>query len=235
MFAFKKLVTVAVLTAIALPAVADISFNAGVVSDYRYRSISQTRLKPALQGGADWSHSSGSYAGAWASTIQWVQDSGGDSKVEIDLYGGFKGQLADGLAYDLGVLRYEYPRNQLAVNADTTELYAALSFGPATLKYSHSTTNLFGFADSRGSGYLDLSASFDLGGGWTVVPHIGRQTVKRNDAFTYTDVSMALSKDLGQGFSASLTVHDTNTKAYIGAQAKDLGKTGVVLGLKAVF
>ncbi|WP_369294187.1 TorF family putative porin, partial [Klebsiella pneumoniae] len=46
------------LTAVALPAFADepapadpLSFNIGVFSEYRYRGISQSRLKPALQGG----------------------------------------------------------------------------------------------------------------------------------------------------------------------------------------
>ena len=32
---------------------ADLSFNIGGVSDYRYRGISQTRLDPALQAGMD--------------------------------------------------------------------------------------------------------------------------------------------------------------------------------------
>src|ERR1700757_1245618 len=42
----------------------EVSFNAAVASDYRYRGISQTRLKPALQGGADYTHNpTGFYAG----------------------------------------------------------------------------------------------------------------------------------------------------------------------------
>ena len=49
-----------------------LSFNAGVVTDYRYRGISQTRLKPAVQGGLDFAHKSGFYLGAWASTIKSV-------------------------------------------------------------------------------------------------------------------------------------------------------------------
>jgi uncharacterized protein (TIGR02001 family) len=79
-----------------------LSFNAGVVTDYRYRGISQTRLKPAVQGGLDFAHKSGFYLGAWASTIKWIEDSGGpDGKVELDLYGGYKGELAKGLTASL--------------------------------------------------------------------------------------------------------------------------------------
>ena len=40
-----------------------LTFNIGVVSDYRYRGISQTRLKPAVQGGADYAASNGLYVG----------------------------------------------------------------------------------------------------------------------------------------------------------------------------
>jgi uncharacterized protein (TIGR02001 family) len=88
----------------------DLAFNAGAVSDYRYRGISQTRLKPAVQGGVDYS-AGGLYVGAWASTIKWIKDAGGDADVEIDLYGGYKGELAKDVAFDVGVLTYQYPGN----------------------------------------------------------------------------------------------------------------------------
>ncbi|MBV8033617.1 TorF family putative porin, partial [Roseateles sp.] len=52
------------------PAPDPLSFNVGVVSEYRYRGISQTRLKPALQGGIDYADPSGFYIGSWASTIK---------------------------------------------------------------------------------------------------------------------------------------------------------------------
>ena len=69
------------------------SGNVGLTTDYRYRGISQTRLKPALQGGVDYGLPAGFYVGAWASTIKWIDDiPGGDSSVEIDLYGGREGR-----------------------------------------------------------------------------------------------------------------------------------------------
>jgi len=124
----------------------EVSFNAALATDYRYRGISQTRLKPALQGGADYvNNPSGLYAGAWASTIKWTKDAGGDGSVEIDLYAGKRGSLTSGISYDVGVLTYVYPSNGLAVSANTTEVYGQLSYGPAYLKYSHSTTNFVWF------------------------------------------------------------------------------------------
>ncbi|MBV8034499.1 MAG: hypothetical protein JOY88_05450, partial [Pelomonas sp.] len=73
----KTLLSLLVLAA-AVPAFAEegaapvdpLSFNVGVVSEYRYRGISQTRLKPALQGGIDYADPSGFYIGSWASTIK---------------------------------------------------------------------------------------------------------------------------------------------------------------------
>lgn len=233
------LATTALAAALLAPAAASaadttLAFNVGAVSDYRYRGISQTRLQPAVQGGVDFGVSNGLYVGAWASTIKWIDDAGGDANVEIDVYGGWKGEVAKGLTLDVGALTYQYPSNDLNPSANTTELYIGLSYGPATLKYSHSLTNLFGFADSKGSGYIDLSASFDVYDGWMLAPHIGHQTVKNLGAASYTDYSLTISKDFN-GLVPSLAVVDTDTDAYIGGNNKDLGKAGVVVGVKYNF
>ena len=220
---------------LALPAFADeLSFNVGAVSDYRYRGISQTRLKPALQGGIDYAAPSGFYVGSWASTIQWIKDAGGKSDVEIDVYGGYKAELTPGLILDFGLLQYVYPGNRLNPSANTLEAYGAATWGPVTAKYSHSTTNLFGFADSRNSGYLDLTASFDLGQGLSLAPHVGHQTVMRNAAASYTDYSLTLARDFS-GLVVSGGVVGTDAKGYAGPNGKDLGKTSLVLGLKKSF
>ncbi len=219
-----------------------LSFNAGVVSDYRYRGISQSRLKPAVQAGVDFAHKSGFYLGAWGSSIRWIKDYGAtDGNVELDLYGGYKGELVKDLTYDVGVLRYEYLNNTLgrvagSANANTTEVYAALTAGPFTAKYSHSLTNLFGNINSKGSQYLDLSATFDLGSGFTLTPHVGRQLVNNNASYHYTDYSVTVAKDLGKGVVASLMVVDTNAKVtpYTWGP-KYVGKSGAVVGVKYTF
>jgi len=223
----------------ALPAFADeapdpLSFNVGAVSEYRYRGISQTRLKPALQGGVDYAAPNGFYVGAWASTIKWIKDAGGDAQVEVDLYGGYKTEISPGLTLDVGLLQYYYPSHKLGVSPNTLEVYGALSFGPVTAKYSHSTTNLFGFADSKNSGYFDVTANFDLGDGLTLTPHVGHQTVKRNSAASYTDYSITLAKDFS-GLIVSGAVIGTDAKGYVAPNGKDLGKTMLVVGLKKTF
>jgi uncharacterized protein (TIGR02001 family) len=248
----KALLALAAALATAVPTMsyADVAFNVGLTSDYRYRGISQSRLKPALQGGIDYSNGP-VYLGAWASTIKWIEDAGtifatdlGGTKLEVDLYGGVKGELAKGLAYDLGVLAYVYPGNKLGNvapllrNANTTELYGALTYGPATLKYSHALTNTFGNPDSKNSFYVDLSAGFDVGGGLTFTPHIGYQKIKGDydSVATYTDYSLTLSKDFsGLVVSGALIGTDADKAWYVAPSGKFLGKTMLVLGVKYNF
>ena len=240
------------LTSLPTLSHADLAFNVGAFSDYRYRGISQTRLKPAVQAGLDFS-AGGLYLGAWASTIKWVKDAYGDAQVEVDLYGGYKGDIIkDSLTYDVGVLQYLYPsaktRAWSAVYKDpnTTEIYGALTYGPATLKVSYALTNLFGNydfganKDSKGSTYVDLSASFDVGGGIMLAPHVGYQKVLNIANASYTDYSLTLSKDFS-GLVPSIAVvgTDANKSFYVPGGAanssKFLGKTGVVVGIKYNF
>ena len=224
-------------------AATDLSFNAALTSDYRYRGISQTRLDPALQGGADFVHNaSGLYVGAWASTIKWTRDAGGNGDVEIDVYAGKRGEVAAGVGYDVGVLTYVYPSNGLArvpgfASADTTELYGQLSYGPAQIKYSHAVTNLFGFVDSENSGYLDLAANLDAGGDMVVNLHAGRQRVKNNGAASYTDWKIGVTRDFGI-VTGALAYIGTNAGkiAYASpANGKFLGKSALVVTISKTF
>ena len=218
------------------------SWNATVHSDYRYRGISQTRLQPALQGGADYVHASGWYVGAWGSTIKFAKDAGGDGEFEIDVYGGKRGELAPGMTYDLGVLRYFYPDNNLGrvpgfVSAHTTEVYGQLGYGPAYVKYSHATTNLFGFVDSENSGYLDIGANIDAGNGVTLQLHAGHQRVENNSAATYTDWKIGASRAFGPA-TITLAAIGTNAdkSAYASpANGKFTGKTALQLTVGATF
>jgi uncharacterized protein (TIGR02001 family) len=220
-----------------------LSFNTALASDYRYRGISQTRLQPALQGGADYSHNpSGWYAGTWLSTVRWTKDAGGAGDAEWDLYGGKRGQLAADVSYDAGVLGYVYPANGLKdvagfANANTVEVYGQLGYGPAYAKYSLSQTNLFGFVDSRHSGYLDLGANLDAGRGLTVNLHAGHQQVRHNDQASYTDWKFGVTKDFGVA-AVALAVIGTNADktAYASpANGKFLGKTALVASVARTF
>lgn len=212
-----------------------VTYNAALTTDYRYRGLSQSRLRPAIQGGADYSHNpSGLYAGVWASSIKWIDDLGGDANIEIDLYGGKKGTLVEGLSYDVGGLYYAYPSNGLTPNANTFELYGQLSYSIGYIKYSHSTTNLFGTANSKGSGYLDIGANFDLQPGLVLNLHAGRQRVANNGQYTYSDYKVGVTKDMGFA-SLSMALVKAQTSAYLAPNGKNLGKSGLVVSLSKTF
>ncbi|RQO36486.1 hypothetical protein DBR37_09275 [Herminiimonas sp. KBW02] len=222
----------------------EVSFNAAAVSDYRYRGISQTRLQPALQGGADYVHKpSGFYAGTWLSTIKWVKDGGGSSDVEIDIYGGKRGEISKEVAYDFGVLTYIYPSNGLRPNANTTEVYGQLSYGPAYIKYSHALTNLFGFADSKNSAYLDIGANVDISNGYILNLHAGHQKVAgdnagiSNDRLSYTDWKLGITKDFGILTGALAVIGtDADKSVYASpANGKFMGRNAVILSISKTF
>lgn len=216
-----------------------ISYNAAVTSDYRYRGISQTRLQPALQGGADYvNNKSGLYAGTWLSTIRWTKDAGGGGDIEWDLYAGKRGRLDQDISYDVGGLSYVYPANGLEdvagfSNANTTELYGQLGYGPAYVKYSHAVTNLFGFVDSRHSGYTDLGANLDAGNGLTVNLHLGRQSVRHASTASYTDWKIGATQDFGVlSLALALIGTNANETAYASpANGKFLGRKALQLTL----
>jgi uncharacterized protein (TIGR02001 family) len=202
----------------------ELSANIGLVSDYRYRGISQTEKKPALQGGFDYAHASGAYAGVWASNVSWIKDS--KSSLEIDVYGGFAGEAA-GVSYDLGLLQYTYPGGKVDGLADpnTLEAYIGTGWGPVSVKYSHSLTNLFGFEDSEGSWYLQAGLDYDVGP-VTLEAHAGRQKIKNH--FGYSDYKLGASTAFG-GFDFGLHYVKTTIKE------DSYAKGGVVFSVSRQF
>lgn len=220
----------------------ELMFMADVTSDYRYRGISQTRLQPALQGGIDYvNNPTGLYAGTWASTIKWIKDTGGDSNIEWDIYGGKRGEIAENFTYDIGALAYIYPSNKLGdvenyEDANTVEIYAQLGFGPAYVKYSSSVTNLFGMMDSKSSGYLDVGANLPVGSGFTINLHAGHQKVENNSMADYDDWKVGATKDFDFA-SVALAVIGTNADemVYFTPKGKFTGKTALVATITKMF
>ena len=195
--------------------------NAGIFSQYIFRGLTQTNTDPALQGGFDYSHASGLYAGTWLSNISWLTDTPAatgysSSSLEWDMYGGYKGTFgASDFGYDVGLLNYYYPGTHNTalfpgtVKADTLEAYAAVSWKWLSLKYSHSLNNkTFGVANSSGTYYLDLSAAYPLTEQLTLVAHYGKQKFEGNTgAFdnnanaSYEDYKLGLTYALPKDFS----------------------------------
>jgi len=222
---FKKTMIAGLVAAALAPAVSvaadsphTLTGNVGLYSQYIFRGLTQTNKEPALQGGFDYSHSSGFYAGTWMSNVSWLRDFGtytAGGSLEMDFYGGFKGTITGDLGYDVGILQYYYP-GDVAVGsfkADTLELYGALTWKWLSAKYSHSINKkTFGVNDSEGTYYFDLSANFPVTDKLTLSAHYGIQKFKgtsnacgantSNDlCASYDDWKVGASYALPQGFT----------------------------------
>ncbi len=200
--------------------------NIGLFSSYRFRGIDQTYGKPALQGGFDYAHSSGFYLGNWNSNVS----SGAgfpDGNLEMDFYGGYKAAFGD-FGLDVGGILYYYPGSEgrgLGTKADhgavtNKELYLAGSWKFLTLKYSYSIDDYFSLRgvdstgtstgkSTKGTGYLELNANYDLGDGWGINGHLGRLDMKRVHNGDYTDWKIGVTKDFN-GWVVGLSYVDTN-------------------------
>ena len=216
---FKKTVIAGALAAAVTPMTGlaadpppehNLTGNVGLYSQYIFRGLGQTDRDPALQGGFDYAHKSGAYAGTWASNVSFLKENfsapptaiagtynrGGS--LEWDFYGGYKMSMGD-FGFDLGTLYYYYPgKISPAVQAltpgldvpkaDTWEVYGAVSWKWISAKLSVSVMDkTFGVKDTRGTTYLDISANVPLGDfskemtGFTVNAHVGWQNYRGTD------------------------------------------------------
>lgn len=108
--------------------------NVALTTDYRFRGLSLSGGDPAIQGGITVTHSSGFYVGTWGSNLeQDPLDIYGN--MELDIFGGWSGQIASGVTADVGLLYYVYPAGSFG-DGNVFEPYASLSttIGPATAK-----------------------------------------------------------------------------------------------------
>jgi uncharacterized protein (TIGR02001 family) len=202
----QKSFWVSLLAVVPVLASAQLSSNLSLTSNYKFRGQDQDAsksadFKPALQGGFDYAFSNGFYVGNWNSSVNWLSG----NSLEMDVYGGYKGELSSGLGYDVGVLAYAYPGASLA---NTTEVYGGLSYGPFSVKYSQTVSSQY-FGGSKAS-YFNIGYATELTQGLTFKAAFGLTDFKSGTDFN--DYSVGLSYDLGEGYSLG--------GAYVGANKK---------------
>jgi uncharacterized protein (TIGR02001 family) len=216
------------------------SYNLGLYSQYVFRGLTQTAYKPAIQGGVDYSHSSGFYLGTWASNISWLEDSQNfeSSSLEWDIYGGYRNTFGEtGIGYDVGLLNYVYPGSKTQHKGDgtgfgrdnpgftdpyTLEAYAALSYKWFQAKLSYGLTDIFGVENSDGSYYAEANANIPIGdSGFTANLHIGHQEyvghvrsagLDNDDLYTYTDYKIGVTKSWSNGVNVGGYYTDTDAE-----------------------
>lgn len=193
------------------------SGNVALTTDYMYRGITQSNEGPAIQGGFDYSHASGFYAGIWASSLEFNPDTADNAaSIEVDFYGGIAGEFANGISWDVGGLYYLYPDTNEDNSADYNffELYGSLGYSftetVSTGIYLAYSPDFYG-EDDTGiyvAGSLDLALPQGFGASFM----IGHQDVSGDqtsgpDGFDYTHWSIGVSKEVGI-FGFDLTYYD---------------------------
>ena len=151
-----------------------VSGSVALVTDYRFRGVSLSDGDPAIQGGLTIGHSSGFYVGTWASSLE---DTPVYGEMELDIFGGWKGEVTSGLTVDAGLTYYAYPSGDAGAGpSDYFEPYVKLSttLGPvgATLGVAYAwdqdalgdQDNLYVFTDlSAGIPNTPITLSAHLG------------------------------------------------------------------------
>jgi len=203
----------------------DVSANAALTSDYVFRGVSQTLEDPAISAGVDLT-GDGFYAGAWASNVDFGD---GDTKAEVDLYAGYRPEIA-GFVADFGVIGYLYTGQPDGADYDYVEFKAAASraIGSATLSAAvYYSPDFFGPAEEEAT-YAELNAAFSPADKWTISGAAGRQWVSSD--LDYNTWNLGAAYQLTDKLAVDLRYHDTDQHDFgdtYGARA--------VATLKAVF
>lgn len=215
-FVTQKSMLVSLLAVLPFVASAQMSSNISLTTNYKFRGQDQDQLpltdkskgfKPALQGGFDYAFGNGFYVGNWNSSVAWLDG----NSLEVDVYGGYKGELSPGLSYDAGVIAYMYPGNSLG---KTTEVYLGMGYGPFSAKYSQTVSNDYFYYGSKAS-YFNVGYATELTAGLTLKAAVGMTNFKDSTKVDFSDYSLGLSYDLGDGYSlGGAYVGATNKSAY---------------------
>ncbi|NVK41502.1 MAG: hypothetical protein HWE39_09680 [Oceanospirillaceae bacterium] len=201
------------LTLAAPLALAEITGNVSLTSDYRVKGISQTGENPALQGGIDYVHESGFYSGVWGSNVDFFEAGDpwdNDESVEIDVYGGYYGVVNDGLTYDVTLFHYFYPGS--IVDVDFSEISIGANLGAARVEYSYAHDYINIGEDYQ---YLEANYTFALPAKFNLELHAGYSYGSFFDdpaiSFLeeYADYSLSLSRNVA-GIDVALAYIDTN-------------------------
>lgn len=222
---FKLALVSAAAAALLVPAAAQaqLSFNIGAVSLYKSNGIDQDSVsnkdnknfRPAIQGGVDYDFGNGFYVGNWNSTGKF---DGAD--LEIDLYGGYRGEITKGLGYDVGYARFIYPN--VTTNWNGNEIYAILSYDAFSVKLQRGVRGAIDEWTRVGFGY-----SRPLTDKLTLKAGVGFRNQKAGDT---NDYSLGVSYDLGNALSTSATLSGATDKAVSDARDNRL-----ILGVSKSF
>lgn len=219
---------------------ADITGNIGVVSKYVLRGITNSAENngAATQGGFDWSHPSGIYAGYWGSNLSYGNTTT-TTGFENDLYAGYK-LKAGPVGLNFGAIHYAYTQ---VADADATEALVAASIGPATFGVKYLLDNVVW--GNKGDMYWTLDVAQALPSDFTLAGTLGYYVYDKSDPGTAGTIPAGTTKTSSAFRHVNLTlshpiINKTTTMGvtYI-VGGKDRTETkqhdAVVLSLSTTF
>lgn len=215
-----------------------LSGGAAVVSDYRFRGISQTDRRFAVQGTVGVAHSSGLYGTIWGSSIDDYVANGADA--ELDLILGYS-RTFGATTLDGGVIYYYYPGSG-GVDSDFAEFYlsAAQAFGPATAKltaaYAPEQAALTIGAGKEDNLYLAGDLSYAIPASpVSLNAHLGHSFGPSYLTIgdEYTDWALGASMDVSN-LTFGLSYVDTS-KSLFSPSGRNISKAGIVASVGVAF
>lgn len=234
--------------------------NVALATDYRFRGITQTFRQPTIQGGFDYAHGSGFYAGNWNSNVSSTSYNNG-AGLEMDFYAGYKFEPVKDITADIGALYYYYPGSSVGITGvkyNNGEIYFSGSYKWLSAKYSYGVTDFFGLnattaagyagtaltanGGSKGSGYLDLNANFEVADKTTLTLHAGRQNIKGYSALNYTDYKIGIAREFSFATVGLAAITTNANQDYYKvsnntspAETKQTGTSTLVLSVSKTF
>ena len=188
---------------------AEISFNAGYMSNYQWRGEDQNSGDGTPSAGMDISLPYNIYLGTWTASADWA------NAQEIDFYGGIAPSFGD-VSFDLGYISYYY---QGGNNVNFGEFYIGATYAPEKapysfgVKYSDNDTDgaFAGDGTKYGSNNIEFTASYDI------------LSITYGEFKNYTDyTTVALAKEYnGIEFGLAYTTTDWHASQGSGTNGKD--------------
>lgn len=202
----------------------EVSGNVALTTNYVYRGITQTDDGPAIQGGFDVA-SGGFYAGTWASSV----DFSDDTTMEIDFYAGYGGAITEGLSYDVGAIYYAYPDSNDGGSQDFYEVYGGLSYAFSSVEVGASVAYSPDFYGETGESlYYLASASYAVAENVSLDATYGVSSFEEGMNNDYQDYSLGgtysypeTAIDFGLHFYGTTALSD-NTETLVFSVGKSL-------------
>lgn len=191
---------------VSTQALAGASANIGATTNYLWRGVTQSDDNGAIQGGLDYAADNGLYVGTWLSSMKAI---GGKNGTEVDVYAGYKKELANGFAYDVGAVRYQYPNNAFP---NFSEAYVKGSYKGVGAEVDYTLAGKGTDFNQKGDVYYGLGYTGKIKDDLSYGAKVGRYNYK-NAGQDYSNAQLFLTKTAGKAGDFTLAIDKANQAA----------------------